>query len=55
MGELNPISVFLGGCICWGRKKEEEVETFRVRENRLETLNWRGIVLDEESCKRGKN
>jgi hypothetical protein len=34
---------------------KKEVETCRVRENRLETLNWRGIVLDEESCKRGKN
>jgi hypothetical protein len=35
--------------------KKEEVETCRVRENRFETLNWRGIVLDEESCKTGNN
>jgi hypothetical protein len=57
MGELNPISVFLGGCICWGRNKRRSriVEMCRVRENRFETLNLRGIVLDEESCKRGKN
>ena len=33
-----------------GEGKKEEAETCRVRENKFETLNWREIVLDEESC-----